>query len=153
MRNEDFETLKESYPNEAEEICALSSVLDYFYFDKHDDATCSYLDYAIKVLKDKEKYRWHDLRKTPEDLPPVNPTNTHENDVLLIVEDDAGKREIYKGHLNDAKPKDEWDKSGKQNFFGLTTYESNWTIWGWSYYRSFKVLAWRYLESIEEVLE
>ena len=105
---------------------------------------------AIKALEVADKYKWHDLRKDPEDLPPINPKNTYENDVFLVIEDNKGEREIYKGHLKSIETKDEWDRSGKQNFFGLPTYQSNWDVWGWSYYRSFKVIAWRYIEPFEE---
>ena len=38
-------------------------------FPDHDSDTGKAIDKAIEALKKADKYRWHDLRKNPDDLP------------------------------------------------------------------------------------
>ena len=38
-------------------------------FPDHDSDTGKAIDAAIKALEKADKYRWHDLRKNPDDLP------------------------------------------------------------------------------------
>ena len=38
---------------------------DYYHVDTQDA-----VDFAIEVLEKADKYRWHDLRRNPDDLPP-----------------------------------------------------------------------------------
>lgn len=42
-------------------------------------------DRAEEALRKTEKYKWHDLRKNPDDLPPVG------HDVLVCVSNKTGK--------------------------------------------------------------
>lgn len=99
------------------------------------------------------KYKWHDLRKNPDDLPSINPTNTHENDVYLYVEFRTSKglkNGYYIGHLRDKKPYIIKKEKGDDNFWGVPTYETNWLVWGLSVFFESKVIAWRYIEEFED---
>ena len=114
---------------------------------------CDCTEVAIDALEKQEKYRWHDLRKNPDDLPPVNPTNSHEHDVELYVAYANNKHpnEYHLGHLNAVVPYSAKNESGEDNVWGMPTYDSNWFIWGWSYFFEPIVIAWRYIDPFEEV--
>ena len=77
---------------------------------------------AIKALEKADKYRWHDLRKNPDDLPEAY--GNSESDYVLVM--------IGTPEWNN------WEQAyyhhGKQMW---STYEKN-------------VFAWRYIEPFEE---
>ena len=77
---------------------------------------------AIKALEKADKYRWHDLRKNPDDLPEDN--GYGESDYVLVM---IGTPEWNR-----------WEQAyyhhGKRLW---STYEQN-------------VFAWRYIEPFEE---
>lgn len=54
-----------------------------------------------KLIDKQEKYKWHDLIKNPDDLPPINPENTYENDVYLyidvLISDSFGNLKFFVG--------------------------------------------------------
>mgnify|MGYP006392427407 CR=1 FL=1 len=79
-------------------------------------------DMAIKALKNADKYRWHDLRKNPDDLPEAD--GNSESDYVLVM---IGTPEW-----------NSWEQAyyhhGKRMW---STYEQN-------------VFAWRYIEPFEE---
>ena len=79
-------------------------------------------DMAIKALEKADKYRWHDLRKNPDDLPEDN--GYGESDYVLVM---IGTPEW-----------NSWEQAyyhhGKRLW---STYEQN-------------VFAWRYIEPFEE---
>ena len=78
---------------------------------------------AIKALEKADKYRWHDLRKNPDDLPEAI-GGGYESDYVLVM--------IGTPEWND------WEQAyyhhGKRLW---STYEQN-------------VFAWRYIEPFEE---
>lgn len=47
------------------------------------------IEEAIEVLEKSDKYRWHDLRENPDDLPEINNAYVHtfSDDVLVITEE------------------------------------------------------------------
>lgn len=124
----------------------------YEMLNGDDRATYDGCVFGIEALEKAEKYRWHDLRKNPEDLPKENPLNNHKNDVLLVVEYANGKHksEVHIGHLKSKTPYSTKNEKGDDNFWGIPTYDTNWTIWGWSYFYEPKVIAWREIEPFEE---
>lgn len=61
-------------------------------FDEQFDDEMASLEMAIKVLEKADKYRWHDLRKNPEDLP--------ERDTLIIYAFKAKDKENKKLYYN-----------------------------------------------------
>ena len=77
---------------------------------------------AIKALEKADKYRWHDLRKNPDDLPEAD--GNSESDYVLVM---IGTPEW-----------NSWEQAyyhhGKKMW---STYEQN-------------VFAWRYIEPFEE---
>ena len=77
---------------------------------------------AIKALEKADKYRWHDLRKNPDDLPEAD--GNSESDYVLVM---IGTPEW-----------NSWEQAyyhhGKRLW---STYEQN-------------VFAWRYIEPFEE---
>ena len=79
-------------------------------------------DMAIKALEKADKYRWHDLRKNPDDLPEAD--GNSESDYVLVM---IGTPEW-----------NSWEQAyyhhDKQMW---STYEQN-------------VFAWRYIEPFEE---
>lgn len=79
-------------------------------------------DMAIKALEKADKYRWHDLRKNPDDLPEAD--GNSESDYVLVM---IGTPEW-----------NSWEQAyyhhGKRLW---STYEQN-------------VFAWRYIESFKE---
>ena len=79
-------------------------------------------DMAIKALEKADKYRWHDLRKNPDDLPEAD-GNSESEYVLVMIgtpEWNSWEQAYYK------HDKRMW-----------STYEQN-------------VFAWRYIEPFEE---
>ena len=79
-------------------------------------------DMAIKALEKADKYRWHDLRKNPDDLPEAD--GNSESDYVLVM---IGTPEW-----------NSWEQAyyhhGKRLW---STYEQN-------------VFAWRYIEPFKE---
>ena len=80
------------------------------------------IEMAVEALEKADKYRWHDLRKNPDDLPEDNGYGKSEYVLVMI-----GTPEWYS-----------WEQAyyhhGKRLW---TTYEQN-------------VFAWRYIEPFEE---
>lgn len=77
---------------------------------------------AIKALEKADKYKWHDLRKNPDDLPEDNGNSESEYVLVMIGTPEWNSWEqAYYHH-------------GKQMW---STYEQN-------------VFAWRYIEPFEE---
>ena len=83
------------------------------------------LDMAISALEAQDKYRWHDLRKDPNDLP------ADFYSVLICVKGFEGK-------------------SGGET---IAMHNSELNIWGSCScsYRDIEVSAWREIEPFEEV--
>ena len=78
---------------------------------------------AIKALKKADKYRWHDLRKNPDDLP-EGIGGGYESDYVLVM--------IGTPEWND------WEQAYYHHDKRLwSTYEQN-------------VFAWRYIEPFKE---
>lgn len=67
MTQEEQKYWMEHYPHEAETIITLCDLFD----ETQDEAVKAQISYAIGVLRKKEKYARHDLRKNPKDLPKV----------------------------------------------------------------------------------
>lgn len=63
-------------------------------------------------------------------LPDTDGKNTHDYDVLVYVPKREGciQHGIYIGKLNNIPADD-----GSENFWGIKTKASEWTIWGWGY--------------------
>ena len=79
-------------------------------------------DMAIKALEKADKYRWHDLRKNPDDLPEADGNSESEYVLVMIGTPEWNSWEqAYYHH-------------GKKLW---STYEQN-------------VFAWRYIEPFEE---
>ena len=87
-----------------------------------------------KALKKADKYRWHDLRKNPDDLPVKAEyveviTDEHDDIPLSIQYDDAimqfGERRILLGYVDSVFIEWEAERRGK-------------------------IIAWRYIEPFEE---
>ena len=77
---------------------------------------------AIKALEKADKYRWHDLRKNPDDLPEAD--GNSESDYVLVM---IGTPEW-----------NSWEQAYyKYDDMMWSTYEQN-------------VFAWRYIEPFEE---
>ena len=80
------------------------------------------IEMAVDALKNADKYRWHDLRKNPDDLPEAD--GNSESDYVLVM---IGTPEW-----------NSWEQAyyhhGKRMW---STYEQN-------------VFAWRYIEPFEE---
>lgn len=91
-------------------------------FPDHDSDTGKAIDAAIKALEKADKYRWHDLRKNPDDLPEAD-GNSESEYVLVMI----GTPEWYSC---------EW-----------AYYSHNAKMW--SIYEQ-NVFAWRYIEPFEE---
>ena len=84
---------------------------------------CMAVDAAIEVLKNADKYRWHDLRKNPDDLPEAIGGGYESEYVLVMIgtpEWNSWEQAYYK------HDKQMW-----------STYEQH-------------VFAWRYIEPFEE---
>lgn len=76
---------------------------------------------AEEALREKEKYRWHDLRKDPDDLPPYGKS------VFVAVKNGMINRTWH-------------DEHGWRN---ATSKRS-------TYYQNKSVMAWKYIEPFEE---
>ena len=74
---------------------------------------------AIEALEKVDKYRWHDLRKDPDDLPPIDER------VELIF--NVNNKNI--------------------NQFGLLNTNKEWAVNG--FITQLSVIAWRYIEPFE----
>ena len=85
---------------------------------------------AIDALKNEDRFRWHDLRKDPNDLP-----NDDSIEYVVCVEYRNGKRECTVGCL---------DMSGDMM---LLPTLGNWIG------NSYHIIAWREIEPFEEVDE
>ena len=48
---------------------------------------------------------------------------------------------VYVAQLEDKVPKH--DPEGKRNFWGIPGYDSEWTVWAWSYFTEPEVTHWR----------
>ena len=84
---------------------------------------CMAVDAAIEVLEKADKYRWHDLRKNPDDLPEAIGGGYESEYVLVMIGTPEwnGWEQAYYHH-------------GKRLW---STYEQD-------------VFAWRYIEPFEE---
>ena len=102
-------------------------VLKILYSDKFQQFTSSEFDdaiyVAIEALEKADKYRWHDLRKNPDDLPEAI-GDGYESEYVLVM---TGTPEWYSC---------EWAYY-KHNHKEWSTYEQN-------------IIAWRYIEPFEE---
>lgn len=98
-----------------------SDEFQQFTSSEFDDAIYT----AIEALEKADKYRWHDLRKNPDDLPEAD--GNSESDYVLVM---IGTPEW-----------NSWEQAyyshGKRLW---STYEQN-------------VFAWRYIEPFEESIE
>ena len=74
-----------------------------------------------------------------EQLPESNHKNDHVGDVLCYVPPRDGCRQsgLYLGKIRHVKADD-----GSGNFWGRPTPESDWTLWGWSYFEKPVVTHW-----------
>ena len=92
-------------------------------FPDHDSDTGKAIDKAIEALKKADKYRWHDLRENPDDLPEAIGGGYESEYVLVMI----GTPEW-----------NSWEQAyyhhGKRLW---STYEQN-------------VFAWRYIEPFKE---
>ena len=79
---------------------------------------------AIKALEKADKYRWHDLRKNPDDLPEADEYGCSEYVLVMI-----------------GTP--EWDNHE------WAYYNHNTRMWSTPFYEQ-NVFAWRYIEPFEE---
>lgn len=94
---------------------------------------------AVEALEKREKYRWHDLRKNPKDLP-------KEGERILfctVCYDNEDEERIWTGNFRNGYCDDGC-------YFENDDYECFVTI---AVYPSSEVLAWRYIEPFEEVEE
>lgn len=53
-------------------------------FPDHDSDIGKAIDAAIEALEKADKYRWHDLRKNPDDLPEAI-CNGYESEYVLVM--------------------------------------------------------------------
>jgi hypothetical protein len=66
-------------------------------------------------------------------MPTASDEMTHDDDVLVYLP----PREHFSGGIYLGHPKvtpDPADEKGERNFLGVPTEESDWTIWGYSYF-------------------
>ena len=89
-------------------------------FPDHDSDTGKAIDKAIEALKKADKYRWHDLRKNPDDLPEADEYGCSEYVLIMI-----------------GTP--EWDNHE------WAYYNYNTKGWSTPFYEQ-NVFAWRYIE-------
>lgn len=118
-------TNKEAMEEITERICMKCKYL----LDGDMCARC-YYQKALDVLKATEKYRWHDLRKNPEDLPQRAVAITgericYESDEVLVYNEPSYFLAAY--NYND----DEWYDTDEYLLLG-------------------NVIAWKYIEPFEE---
>ena len=93
------------------------------YTDECNDCIVTATLMAIKALEKLEKYKWHDLRKNPNDLPNVE---TRVEIVLDLIR-------------------------SKVNNFGTLVKYGKWAVNG--FITPLDVIAWREIEPFEEVSE
>ena len=65
MKSEEQKYWMKHYPHEAETIITMCDLFDH----TEDESTKAQIDYVLGVLREQEKYAWHDLREDPKDLP------------------------------------------------------------------------------------
>lgn len=89
------------------------------------------MDMASEALEKQEKYKWHDLRKNPDDLPEKQPKLTMSKPVIVWMGDS------YWNHL-------------MQDYYDYSNHEwalsSLYEIHDWSLIQSNEVIAWKYIE-------
>ena len=93
-------------------------------FPDHDSDTGKAIDAAIKALEKANKYRWHNLRKNPDDLPEADEYGCSEYVLVMI-----------------GTP--EWDNHE------WAYYNHNTRMWSIPFCEQ-DVFAWRYIEPFEE---
>ena len=102
-------------------------ILKMFTTDEFQRCTSSEFDdaiyVAIEALEKADKYKWHDLRKNPDDLPEAI-GNGYESEYVLVMIGTPGWNNY------------EWAYY-KHNHKEWSTYEQN-------------IFAWRYIEPFEE---
>ena len=106
-------------------------------------------------VKKSEIAMYLDMRGVIETLPSAQPEQRWipcserlpEFDVKVLAyvknKDPKGrfnKDGIYTATLEDKVPVH--DPEGKRNFWGIPGYDSEWTVWSWSYFTETNVLAW-----------
>ena len=94
-------------------------------------------DYLMDAPTIEPKQEWISCS---ERLPKTDGENSiNKFNVLLAVREKGTENEpqVYTGKLRPVKGDD-----GSGNFWGVKTAPSDWTIWGWSYFREPEVLAW-----------
>ena len=106
-------------------------------------------------VKKSEIAMYLDMRGVIETLPSAQPEQRWipcserlpEFDVKVLAyvknKDPEGrfnKDGIYTATLEDKVPVH--DPEGKRNFWGIPGYDSEWTVWSWSYFTETNVLAW-----------
>ena len=96
-----------------------SDEFQQFTSSEFDDA----IYVAIEALKKADKYRWHDLRKNPDDLPEAIGGSYVSEYVLVMIGTPGWNNYEWAYYKHDHK---EW-----------STYEQN-------------IFAWRYIEPFEE---
>ena len=74
-----------------------------------------------------------------ERLPETDNENKHTFNVLVYIPEREGCRQhgMYLGKIRRVKASD-----GKDNFWNIPTQESEWTVWGWSYFEHPVVTHW-----------
>lgn len=134
--------------------------IKYVYPDPEDYA----IEEAIEVLKRAEKYRWHDLRKDPDDLPEIE----HEVVVAYTTPYTNGKtitaRAVYEdGSITQPESAFDWEeyvgndgecdysKEKDEYMIPVGWFESHW--YGEDCHEMYdaKIIAWREIEPFEEV--
>lgn len=137
----------------------IKNITAYVYMEAENipSAVVKALDAAKEAVKKADKYRWHDLRKDPEDLP----VNEHEVDIAYIGYKGIKKtaRAIYEDgtmHSEDSvfcyTELDDWceyceetdDYIIPQGWLEITHFAENMGI------IDCEVIAWREIETFEE---
>lgn len=103
-----------------------------------------WLDGAQEALEKADKYRWHDLRKNPDDLPVLSKV-----EIVMECDDEAvgywSKRETGKGYYNPQFCA--WIWSDRTTWVGKNEIKKD------EKYEWLKVIAWKYADEFEEVEE
>jgi len=86
------------------------------------------MDDVKDLLEKQEKYKWHDLRKNPEDLPEIPHWTNYSEAVEVVVSGGIYDTAVY----------------GKRGFLGGLEGEFSW------FTESEPIIAWRYIEPFEE---
>lgn len=92
-------------------------------FPDHDSDTGKAIDAAVDALEKADKYRWHDLRKNPDDLPEAI-GGSYVSEYVFVMIGTPGWNNC------------EWAYY-KHNHKEWSTYEQN-------------IIAWRYIEPFKE---